>query len=130
MKTKYINIDESLFDEGYSITQALLISYLKRFQQNGKYCYQTKKQIADFFNVSESTIRRELKDLESKGIIFTSTEKKHIPVTFNNRKAIVYVDKKNKIIEPIKISNVYVDEVDKDLISLGLNPKDYYDELR
>jgi len=92
MKEKYINIEEKLLKQGYTITQSAIISYLKRFQLNGKYCFQSKRQIADFFNISESTLKRELSKLEKLGVIIISNEKKYIPVTFYNKKAIVYID--------------------------------------
>ena len=92
MKEKYINIQEKLLKQGYTITQSAIISYLKRFQLNGKYCFQSKRQIANFFNISESTLKRELSKLEKLGVIIISNEKKYIPVTFYNKKAIVYID--------------------------------------
>jgi len=117
MKEKYINIEEKLLKQGYTITQSAIISYLKRFQLNGKYCFQSKRQIADFFNISESTLKRELSKLEKLGVIIISNEKKYIPVTFYNKKAIVYID---GIIETNESyikeqNNSYVEEIKLEL---------------
>jgi DNA-binding Lrp family transcriptional regulator len=107
MKEKYINIEEKLLNQGYTIIQSAIISYLKRFQLNGKYCFQSKRQIADFFNISESTLKRELSKLEKLGVIIISNEKKYIPVTFYNKKAIVYIG------DIIEKNESYVEEINE-----------------
>jgi transposase len=98
MKTEsFLKTNYQLLDNGYSLVEATIISYLKSFQEQNKYCYQSKSEIAKLFKVSHSTINRSLQKLIKKGIVFTSQDKKYLKAKFNNRKAIILVDDKNPL---------------------------------
>lgn len=106
MKKKYLIIEEDLLDKCNSLLQASIISYLKRFQDNNQFCFQSKKQLANYFKTSESTIKRELKELEKLQLVFSSNDRKYL-IAFNNRKALVLVDEDN----PFPMSKISSNEL-------------------
>jgi Mn-dependent DtxR family transcriptional regulator len=98
MKTEtFLKLNYEFLDKDYTLSQATILSYLKSFQEQNKYCYQSKSDIAKRFNFDISTINRTIKSLIDKGVIFTSQDKKYLKAAFNNRKALILVDDKNPL---------------------------------
>jgi transcription initiation factor IIE alpha subunit len=94
---KFLKIDWELLDNtNVSFLGAGLISYIKSYQINGKYCYHKDDELAKLFKVSRSTIIRELKELMNMGLIFKSNDKKYL-IPFNNKKATILVDNNNPL---------------------------------
>ncbi|OAB78769.1 helix-turn-helix domain-containing protein [Cochleicola gelatinilyticus] len=86
-------------------THKVILGYLLSFQLNGKYCYQTQKEIAEELGTPFSTIKRNITQLEKKGIIKTDfvkniTQKKK---QYKNRKATIYNEFKIAQNEPSEI---------------------------
>jgi hypothetical protein len=98
MKTEtFTKFNHQLIKDGYSTNQTLIICYLKSFQEQNKYCYQSKSDIAEFFGIPYSTFKKEIKSLIDKGVIFLSQDKKYLKAAFNNRKVLILVDDKNPL---------------------------------
>jgi hypothetical protein len=116
---KYLKIDEELLEnKSLSFLQVGVLSYLKNYQSNGKYCYQSKKYIANYFNTTESTLKREIKKLQDMELLFSSNDKKYL-IPFNNRKALVLVDENNPF-PNTEISSNEVSTPIKEHISLNI----------
>ena len=98
MKTEtFLKINYELLDEGYTLSQAAILSYLKSFQEQNKYCYQFQKDIATKLRIPFGRLKIDIKILSDKKLIFTSQDKKYLNAAFNNRKAIILVDDKNPL---------------------------------
>jgi len=110
MKTEtFTKFNHQLIKDGYSTNQTLIICYLKSFQEQNKYCYQSKSDIAEFFGIPYSTFKKEIKSLIDKKAIFLSQDKKYLNAAFNNRKALILVDHKNPL-PTIKESTILIAE--------------------
>jgi len=98
MKTEtFLKINYELLDKGYTLSQAAILSYLKSFQEQNKYCYQFQKDIASKLKIPFGTLKSDIKILSDKKLIFTSQDKKYLNAAFNNRKALILVDDKNPL---------------------------------
>lgn len=73
MKEVFLKVNKDLFTMGLNPTEILIIAQIIEFQTNTGDCYITDQQLAKQFGVSESTISRELKKLESNGLIVRET---------------------------------------------------------
>ena len=82
-------------NKDYTLYQNVIISYLQSFQENNKYYYAGVKELSSILNIPISSLNNSINDLIKKKVIFKSKDKKHIQHTFNNRSAIVLVDKNN-----------------------------------
>ena len=119
---QFIKLDiDSLRGLGLNLTEKVLISYLKGWQSQDKVCYERNVDIAEYLEVDESTLRRTIKKLVDKGIVFyTRSYKTHHSI---NRKAIVYVDTNNplpikEVNQPeVKIKKVIVPEVIDEIVA-------------
>ena len=117
MKTEtFLKINYQLIEEGYTLFQAAILSYLKSFQEQNKYCYQFQKDIAEKLGIPFGTLKKDIKFLSDKKLIFTSQDKKYLNAGFNNRKALILVDDNNPLptAESIKLIAEQV-EVTKDI---------------
>lgn len=90
MTNYFLKVNKDLFKRGLNPLEILLISQIAEFQGNTGDCFISDKALAENFGVSESTITRTLKALESKGYIVRETKnvkggkERHIKV--NERK--------------------------------------------
>jgi hypothetical protein len=117
---KYLNIDEQLLqNKSLSFLQVGILSYLKRFQINDNYCFQSKKYISEYFNTTESTFKRELKKLQEMKLLFSSNDKKYL-IPFNNRKALILVDENNPF-PTTEINSNELSTLIKEDISIKMN---------
>ena len=82
-------------NKDYTLYQNVIISYLQSFQENNKYYYAGVKELSSILNIPISSLNNSINDLIKKKVIFKSKDKKYIQHTFNNRSAIVLVDKNN-----------------------------------
>lgn len=82
--------------EGLSLLEKNLLCIFKGYQDNGKYCFETQKELAEIFGIAERNIRNSLKNLRNKEMIFMK-QKSEIDLArqFKNRKAIIMVDADN-----------------------------------
>jgi len=116
----YLKIEEELLqNKSLSFLQVGILSYLKRFQSNGNYCFQSKKYISQYFNTTESTLKREIKKLQDMKLIFSSNDKKYL-IPFNNRKALVLVDDNNPF-PTTEMSSNELSPITKEDISIKMN---------
>ena len=67
MHARNRSIDEKNFKEGESLSKETRLQSLKNFLSNAQ--YSTIKELANIFDVSEMTIRRDLKLLKDEGVI-------------------------------------------------------------
>ena len=67
MHARIRSIDEKNFKEGESLSKETRLQSLKNFLSNAQ--YSTIKELANVFDVSEMTIRRDLKLLKDEGVI-------------------------------------------------------------
>lgn len=117
----FLKINFQLIEQGFTLVEATIISYIKSFQDVGKYCFTSKANIAKIFNISHSTVNRTLQNLIKKGIIFTSQDKKYLKAAFNNRKALILVDDKNPL--PIAESSAEQIQPIEEVIIPQLEPR-------
>lgn len=97
MKDTFMKLDfELLKRTDLTIEEKLIISYLKSFQTNNKVCYQTQEDISTTLGLSLRTLKRKIKELQLKKIIFLSNDRKYL-IPFQNRKAIILVDNNNPL---------------------------------
>lgn len=105
MKT-FIKLDnELLANTGYTLTQKVIISKIKGFQDNDMYCFETQENLSIQLCIPLRTLKRDIKTLCDNGIIFK--EKKSLKDNkhqFKNRKVIVFVDDNNPL--PIKEAKI------------------------
>lgn len=73
MKT-FLKIDKALFGKGLSPIELLIFSQVFEFNTNTGDCFISDKQLAEQFGVSESTVARAIKSLESNGYITRETK--------------------------------------------------------
>lgn len=69
MANYFLKVDKGLFGSGLNPLEILLVSQINEFQVNTGDCFISDKKLAENFGVSESTITRALKSLETKGYI-------------------------------------------------------------
>lgn len=70
----FLKVDKELFNSGLSPLEILLVAQVTEFQNNTGDCFISDKVLAENFGVSESTITRALKALETKGYITRETK--------------------------------------------------------
>ena len=86
MSDKFLRIFKDWFLLGLSPIEVMVMAQIAEYNINNRECYETDAQFAKDFNVSESTITRAMKSLESKGFI-----KRHTTTTQAGKKrTIVY----------------------------------------
>lgn len=81
----YLTIDKELYSSGLNPTEIMLISQIKEFEKNGKECFITNQQFADWFSISTKTIERTLDKIEAMGYIKRVTK----TITDNGKKSKV-----------------------------------------
>ena len=97
MKDTFMKLDfELLKRTDLTIEEKLIISYLKSYQINGKVCYQTQEDISITLGLTTIMLKRKIKELQLKKIIFLSNDRKYL-IPFQNRKAIILVDNNNPL---------------------------------
>ena len=89
MSNVFLKVDKDLFKLGLNPLEILIVSQIAEFQTNTGDCFISDRTLAENFCVSESTITRALKALESKGIISRETKstrggkERHITINYN-----------------------------------------------
>ena len=111
MNKKFIKVDyQFLGREDITLPQAVLLSYLEQYQSNGKYCFKIEKDLAELLKTSLSTLKRSIKDLEEKELIFKSQDRKYL-IAYQNKKAIILVDENNPLPEkPVTDAETHAEE--------------------
>lgn len=74
MSKLFLKVDKDLFNSGLSPIEILVYSQIAEFNTNTGDCFVSDKQFAEWFGVSESTVARALKSLESNGYIIRETK--------------------------------------------------------
>ncbi len=74
MTNVFLKVSKDLFSKGLNPTEILILAQVMEFQTNTGDCFISDQQLAQQFGVSESTISRELKKLESNGYIVRETK--------------------------------------------------------
>lgn len=74
MANYFLKVDKDLFKLGLNPTQILILAQIMEFDTNTGDCFISDKTLADNFGVSESTIKREVKNLETLGYISRETK--------------------------------------------------------
>lgn len=74
MANVFLKVDKGLFSMGLNPVEILILAQVTEFLTNTGDCFISDKQLAEQFGVSESTISRELKKLESGGYIVRETK--------------------------------------------------------
>jgi len=118
----YIKLEnELLADTGYTLTQKLIISKIKGYQDNGLYCYSTQEELAQQLGLSLRTLKREIFNLKKIGKIFTQPKKlKSNKKQYKNRKAIILVDENNSL--PTKEEMVHIEETQDIVVQDEIKP--------
>ena len=104
MTNLFLKINKDLFRLNLNPTEILILAQAMEFHINTRDCFISDKQLASQFGVSESTITREMKKLESLGYITRNTKNvkggkvRHIKVNLD------------KIEESITTINLSVDD--------------------
>lgn len=89
MTNLFLKVNKDLFNLKLNPTEILILSQIIEFQTNTGDCFISDKVLAENFGVSESTIKREIKNLDDLGFItrFTKNVKggkeRHITVNMN-----------------------------------------------
>lgn len=73
MGNYFLKVDKDLFQQGLNPLEILLVSQIAEFENNTGDCFISDKTLAENFGVSESTISRTIKALETKGFIERET---------------------------------------------------------
>ena len=74
MSNYFMKVDKDLFKLGLSPIEILIVAQVMEFNTNTGDCFISDKTLAENFSVSESTITRTLKGLETKGLISRNTK--------------------------------------------------------
>lgn len=89
MANYFLKVDKDLFKLGLNPTEILILAQIMEFNTNTGDCFISDKTLADNFGVSESTVKREIKNLEQLGYISRDTKnvkggrERHITVNHN-----------------------------------------------
>lgn len=75
MRNSDLLISTELFGSGLNPTEVLVLALIVEDQINTGVCVKSNRDFADIINVSESTIRRVIKKLETAGIIISNGNK-------------------------------------------------------
>ena len=89
-----------LQDKRLSLSQVLIISYLKSYQhqKNDQYFYDTQENLSKILNIKLRTLKSDIKYLLELGIIFFKTKSAiDGKRQYKNRKAIIFVYAKNPL---------------------------------
>lgn len=73
MSNYFLKVDKDLFNSGLNPLEILLVSQIAEFQNNTGDCFISDKVLAENFGVSESTVKRAIKNLEDLGYITRDT---------------------------------------------------------
>jgi hypothetical protein len=103
----FLKIDYKLLSNtAHTLSQRILIAYIKGWQVDDKYCIQTQEDIADKLGMSVRTIKDNLVALEAEDVLYVTPAKKVTNKNqYKNRKAIVLIDDKNPA--PTKTAKVH-----------------------
>lgn len=74
MTNLFLKVNKDFFKLGLNPTEILLLSQIMEFNTNTGDCFMSDKAFSESFGVSESTISRELKVLEKRGLITRTTK--------------------------------------------------------
>ena len=74
MANYFLKVDKDLFKLGLNPTEILLLAQMIEFQTNTGDCFISDSTLAENFGVSESTVKREIKNLEELGYIKRDTK--------------------------------------------------------
>lgn len=74
MTNLFLKVNKDFFKLELNPTEILILAQVMEFNTNTGFCYVTDKTFAEMFGVSESTISRAIKSLESKGFITRETK--------------------------------------------------------
>jgi DNA-binding GntR family transcriptional regulator len=101
---------EFLNRKDITLTQGIILSYLKSYQDNEMICFESEKELAKMLKTSLSTVHRSIKDLEEKELIFKSQDRKYL-IAYHNKKAIILVDENNPLPEkPVTDAETHAEE--------------------
>lgn len=96
--TQYYTLNPEILKlEGLSLLEKNLLCIFKGYQDHELYCFETQKELAKLFNVSNRYIEVAIKNLKNKNLIFLVKKSKIQGHQFKNRKAIIMVDKNNPL---------------------------------
>lgn len=138
MGNYFLKVDKDLFKKGLTPIEILLIAQITEFQNNTGDCFISDKVLAENFGVSESTITRTLKALETKGYITRETrntktgKERHIRVNKEyNATSKMTVDKSNPSIKMSlgQQSNCCLHNKQNDLIKDNIKDKEIKDNI-
>lgn len=107
MNNIFLKVNKDLFKLGLNPTEILILAQVIEFNTNTGNCFITDKQLAEQFGVSESTISREIKKIETLGYI--KRETKNVK---GGKERIIKVNL-NKIEEKLTSVNLSVDGEEK-----------------
>ena len=97
MANTYLKVDKGLFGTGLNPTEILLLAQFMEFERTTGDCFISDLTLANNLCVSESTISRAIKTLESKGYIKRETKntktgkERHIKVIANNQIDVIKI---------------------------------------
>jgi len=97
-KDTFIKIPHPMLGKGFNPTEILLLAYLRSYQEDGKYCYETQSELAKKFGIHINTLKRTITKLVNDELIFLTQKKKGF-VSFKNKKIIILVDNNNPFIK-------------------------------
>ena len=70
----FLKVDKYLFSLGLDATEILIVAQILEYQNKGLECYISNETFAEWFGISESTIKRRMANLEAKNIIKRNTK--------------------------------------------------------
>lgn len=74
MTNIFMKVNKDLFKLGLNPAEILILAQVIEFDTNTGNCFITDKQLAEQFGISESTVSREIKKLETMGFIKRDTK--------------------------------------------------------
>lgn len=90
MTNIFLKVNKDLFKLGLNPTELLILAQVMEFNTNTGDCFMSDKAMSECFGVSESTISRAVKALETKGFVSRSTKnvrngrERHIAANLEN----------------------------------------------
>lgn len=70
----FLQIDKYLYKLGLNPTQATILAQIMEFNRNTGDCFMSDKKFAETYNISESTVSREIQKLAQMGLIIKETK--------------------------------------------------------
>jgi hypothetical protein len=102
----YIKLQKELLQrKDIKPNEKLVIAFIQSYQINNLYYFGGEPELSKELGMVLKTLKRTIKSLEEKKIIFKSQEDKYIKHTFNNRNAIILVDDNNPYPTSNELSN-------------------------